>query len=245
MDELLAEHHSLAMAIEQLAATSDAPEALARAESVAALFSAHVARENEEMLAPLLAEREDLASLLEEMGRLFATRRASDPSRDEVPESDLVATMLASLIDATVALARAGEPERAAPLLASAWTALRTPRPDLAVRVTAALHRVARSASPQPVSLLRRSPDALASLDEVLLDVRDLAPAGRHESIFAAYHALGPAEAFVLVNDHDPTPLRYQFEAEHAGAFTWDYLEAGPRVWRVRVGRVDRARTGG
>jgi uncharacterized protein (DUF2249 family) len=41
----------------------------------------------------------------------------------------------------------------------------------------------------------------------------------------------------VLVNDHDPKPLRYQLEAEHAGRFTWDYLKAGPDVWRVRIGR--------
>jgi len=41
----------------------------------------------------------------------------------------------------------------------------------------------------------------------------------------------------VLVNDHDPKPLWYQFEAEYAGAFAWDYLEQGPEVWRVRVGR--------
>jgi len=40
------------------------------------------------------------------------------------------------------------------------------------------------------------------------------------------------------VNDHDPKPLRYQFEAEHRDAFTWDYLERGPRVWRVRIGRA-------
>jgi uncharacterized protein (DUF2249 family) len=42
----------------------------------------------------------------------------------------------------------------------------------------------------------------------------------------------------VLVNDHDPRPLRYQFEAEHAGRYSWDYLEAGPEVWRVRIGRL-------
>jgi uncharacterized protein (DUF2249 family) len=41
----------------------------------------------------------------------------------------------------------------------------------------------------------------------------------------------------VLVNDHDPKPLRYQFEAEHAGEFTWDAVESGPEVWRVRIGR--------
>ena len=42
----------------------------------------------------------------------------------------------------------------------------------------------------------------------------------------------------MLVNDHDPKPLRYQFEAEHAGQFTWDYLGAGPDVGRVRIGRA-------
>jgi uncharacterized protein (DUF2249 family) len=68
--------------------------------------------------------------------------------------------------------------------------------------------------------------------------VRVLVHGRRHDVIFATYRALLPGAGFVLVNDHDPTPLRYQFEAEHAGAFTWDYLEAGPAAWRVRVGRV-------
>jgi uncharacterized protein (DUF2249 family) len=70
------------------------------------------------------------------------------------------------------------------------------------------------------------------------LDVRDLPPAQRHEAIFAAYQALAPSTGFVLVNDHDPRPLRYQFEAEHPGEFTWDYLETGPKAWRVRIGRA-------
>jgi uncharacterized protein (DUF2249 family) len=69
------------------------------------------------------------------------------------------------------------------------------------------------------------------------LDVRELPPARRHTTIFATYEALLPGAGFVLVNDHDPKPLRYQFEAEHAGQFTWDYLEQGPEVWRVRIGR--------
>jgi uncharacterized protein (DUF2249 family) len=64
-------------------------------------------------------------------------------------------------------------------------------------------------------------------------------PARRHAAIFDAYRALRPGTGFVLVNDHDPKPLRYQFEAEYPGAFTWDYLQAGPNVWRVRIGRAD------
>lgn len=69
------------------------------------------------------------------------------------------------------------------------------------------------------------------------LDVRRLVPAQRHEQIFAVYGELAAGTAFVLVNDHDPKPLYYQFAAEHPGEFTWDYLEAGPEVWKVRIGR--------
>jgi uncharacterized protein (DUF2249 family) len=69
------------------------------------------------------------------------------------------------------------------------------------------------------------------------LDVRTEVPARRHELIFESYHALASGERYVLVNDHDPKPLRYQFEAEHPGEFTWEYLESGPEVWRVEIGR--------
>ena len=70
------------------------------------------------------------------------------------------------------------------------------------------------------------------------LDVRPLAPAQRHERIFAAVAALEPGEAFVLTNDHDPKPLRYQLDAEEPGQIGWEYLAEGPEVWRVQVSRV-------
>lgn len=69
------------------------------------------------------------------------------------------------------------------------------------------------------------------------LDVRQLVPAQRHRAIFQTWHNLDVGSSFVLVNDHDPKPLYYQFEAEHAGQFTWEYLEAGPEIWRVKIGR--------
>lgn len=69
------------------------------------------------------------------------------------------------------------------------------------------------------------------------LDVRNEVPARRHQLIFETYGALASEDAFVLVNDHDPKPLYYQFAAEHAGEFTWEYLEQGPEVWRVQIGR--------
>jgi uncharacterized protein (DUF2249 family) len=62
--------------------------------------------------------------------------------------------------------------------------------------------------------------------------------AQRHEAIFRTYHGSNAGDGFVLVNDHDPKPLYYRFEAEHSGEFDWDYLEEGPEVWKVRIGRV-------
>lgn len=70
------------------------------------------------------------------------------------------------------------------------------------------------------------------------LDVRDEGPARRHQLIFDTYEALQPGTGFVLVNDHDPKPLYYQFAAEHPDEFSWDYLELGPDTWRVRIGRL-------
>lgn len=71
------------------------------------------------------------------------------------------------------------------------------------------------------------------------LDVRTIIPRERHPKIFQTFDALAPGEAFELVNDHDPKPLFYQFDAEYKGQFTWDYREQGPEVWRVRIGRPE------
>lgn len=73
---------------------------------------------------------------------------------------------------------------------------------------------------------------------DIELDVRNEVPARRHDLIFETYERLASGEAFVLVNDHDPKPLYYQFAAEHPDRFTWDYLDQGPEVWRVRIGRT-------
>ena len=71
-----------------------------------------------------------------------------------------------------------------------------------------------------------------------VIDVRRVAPAQRHPLIFDTFAGLAPGAAFVLVNDHDPKPLYYQFAAEHAGEFVWEYLEKGPIDWRVRIGKT-------
>ena len=70
------------------------------------------------------------------------------------------------------------------------------------------------------------------------VDVRNIAPRERHALIFSTFRALAAGEAMQLVNDHDPKPLYYQFQAETPGKFSWDYLEAGPDTWRVSITKL-------
>jgi uncharacterized protein (DUF2249 family) len=70
------------------------------------------------------------------------------------------------------------------------------------------------------------------------VDVREIPHGQRHPRIFARFARLAPGEAFTLVNNHDPKPLRREFDTTYPGAFTWDYVESGPRQWKVRIGRV-------
>lgn len=70
------------------------------------------------------------------------------------------------------------------------------------------------------------------------VDVRPLPPRERHPLIFSAFGALAQGQAMELINDHDPKPLYYQFQAELPGTFSWDYLEQGPDTWRVAITRI-------
>ncbi|MFN8625014.1 MAG: DUF2249 domain-containing protein [Candidatus Binatia bacterium] len=75
-------------------------------------------------------------------------------------------------------------------------------------------------------------------LVKTTVDVRNTPPPQRHPLIFQTWEALQPGEAFELVNDHDPKPLYYQFKFEHDGKFSWDYVQQGPDVWKVHVGKT-------
>ncbi|CAG4883358.1 Hemerythrin [Georgfuchsia toluolica] len=75
------------------------------------------------------------------------------------------------------------------------------------------------------------------------IDVRSIAPRERHPLIFGSFDELAAGEALLLINDHDPKPLFYQFQAESKEKFTWDYLESGPEVWQVKIGKPDTTAT--
>ena len=67
------------------------------------------------------------------------------------------------------------------------------------------------------------------------LDVRKIGPKDKHPTIFQTFAKLQPGQTMEIINDHDPKPLYYQFMAEHADQFAWQYLEDGPEVWRVAI----------
>ncbi len=73
---------------------------------------------------------------------------------------------------------------------------------------------------------------------ERVIDVRPVPAPQKHPMIFGAFEALKEGQSFLLVNDHDPKPLYYQFLAERNGTFSWTYVETGPLTWRVRIGRI-------
>lgn len=71
------------------------------------------------------------------------------------------------------------------------------------------------------------------------LDVRPVPPKDRYDTIIGAYEALEPGGALELAVDHDPTCMYYTLKATRGDdAFSFDYLEQGPEVWRVRVRKV-------
>lgn len=70
------------------------------------------------------------------------------------------------------------------------------------------------------------------------LDVRPLRKPEKHPTIFRTYDALAVGESFVLVNNHDPRPLRDEFDVDHPGSHGWEYLEKGPDAWRIRISKL-------
>ncbi len=76
-----------------------------------------------------------------------------------------------------------------------------------------------------------------------VMDVRLIPPPQRHLRIFAAYESLPVGGSFELHNDHDPLPLRQQFQELWPDLFGWDYLERGPGLFRVRISRMPAGRS--
>ena len=70
------------------------------------------------------------------------------------------------------------------------------------------------------------------------LDLRPMPPFERHEKIFEIWEGLKPGQILRIINDHDPKPLHYQFEAEQTGKYEWEYEQQGPKDWIVKIKRI-------
>lgn len=63
-------------------------------------------------------------------------------------------------------------------------------------------------------------------------------PPLKHKVIFETFDHLQPSESMLLVNDHDPIPLRYQLQAMYPGSFEWEYIEQGPVTFQVKISKL-------
>lgn len=68
------------------------------------------------------------------------------------------------------------------------------------------------------------------------LDVRDVAPMHRFETIMGAYESLNVGASMRLIVDHDPSCMYYTLQATRGDdSFEFEYLEKGPIDWQVVV----------
>lgn len=65
------------------------------------------------------------------------------------------------------------------------------------------------------------------------LDLRDVPPPERHPKIHDAFEGLESGEALQIVNDHEPKPLFYEFQAEVElfDADGYDVEQVGPNEY--------------
>ena len=70
------------------------------------------------------------------------------------------------------------------------------------------------------------------------MDVRPIPCSIKHGLIIKQWLDLAVGDHFILLNDHDPVPLYYQFAAQWPGAFTWEHLMKGPNEFRVKITKL-------
>jgi len=71
-----------------------------------------------------------------------------------------------------------------------------------------------------------------------VMDVRSIPCSVKHGLIIQAWLELPVGGHFVLFNDHDPVPLRYQFAAQWPDSFTWEHLVNKPGEARVKITKL-------
>jgi uncharacterized protein (DUF2249 family) len=68
-----------------------------------------------------------------------------------------------------------------------------------------------------------------------VLDLRPLPPPERHRRVYEELDGLARGETLELVNDHRPSPLRYELEATRPGQYRWADGDDGPEQWTASI----------
>lgn len=77
-----------------------------------------------------------------------------------------------------------------------------------------------------------------------VMDVRPIPCSVKHGLIVRTWLQLPVGDHFVLLNDHDPIPLYYQFAAQWPQAFSWEHLVRNPDEVRVKITKLKPLGTG-
>ncbi|MDZ4668378.1 MAG: iron-sulfur cluster repair di-iron protein [bacterium] len=77
----------------------------------------------------------------------------------------------------------------------------------------------------------------MSTIVENILNVTLIEPKLKHPTIFVRFDELNEGENLIIHNDHDPKPLYYQLLGERGNIFTWEYLEQGPELWKVKISK--------
>ena len=71
-----------------------------------------------------------------------------------------------------------------------------------------------------------------------VMDVRPIPCSVKHGLIIKQWLELPVGGHFILLNDHDPVPLYYQFAAQWPDTFTWEHLVKGPAEFRIKITKL-------
>lgn len=94
------------------------------------------------------------------------------------------------------------------------------------------------------VTKISNAPSMLSSDNDIVLNVTELHPSVKHQTIFDTFDKLKPGEGMVIHNDHDPMPLFYQLKNMHGDTFSWTYLKDGPDWWDIRIAKEENEADG-
>lgn len=75
---------------------------------------------------------------------------------------------------------------------------------------------------------------------DIIIDVQSIRPSERHALIFENFDRLESGQSIVIVNDHNPVPLLRQFKETRPEQFVDEYLQSGPKIWKVKITRTKK-----